>query len=144
MDERKNIQLLCENSISYICPDSSEVCKVTGDLSETHFFLFSERWLPIISRNTGNHCFFTFFIQQVLISHQFYTHQCIHVNPNRPIHRTTPCPAIFPPWCPYVCSLHLCLNFCPANWLTCTIFLGSTYALIYDICFSLSDLLHSV
>ena len=30
-----------------------------------------------------------FFIQQVLISHQFYTHQCIHVNPNRPIHHTT-------------------------------------------------------
>ena len=23
--------------------------------------------------------------------------------------------ATFPPWCPYVCSLHLCLNFCPAN-----------------------------
>ena len=34
--------------------------------------------------------FFNFFlIQQVLISHQFYTHQCIHVNPNLPIHHTT-------------------------------------------------------
>ena len=29
-----------------------------------------------------------FFIQQVLISHPFYTHQCIHVNPNLPIHHT--------------------------------------------------------
>ena len=32
---------------------------------------------------------FYFFIQQVLISHQFYTHQCIHVNPNCPIQHTT-------------------------------------------------------
>ena len=39
-----------------------------------------------------------FFIQQVLISHQFYTHQCIHVNPNRPIQNTTiPTPQRFPP-----------------------------------------------
>ena len=33
--------------------------------------------------------FFFFFILQVLIRHQFYTHQCIHVNPNRPIQHTT-------------------------------------------------------
>ena len=33
----------------------------------------------------------------------------------------------FLPWCPYVCSLQLCHNFCPANWFICTIFLGSTY-----------------
>ena len=32
-----------------------------------------------------------------------------------------------PPWCPYVCSLHLCLYFCPADRFICTIFLGSTY-----------------
>ena len=30
-----------------------------------------------------------------------------------------PAPA-FPPWCPYVCSLHLCLYFCLANWFICT------------------------
>ena len=54
-------------------------------------------------------------------------------------------PATFPPWCPYVCSLHLCLYFCPAHWFICTIFSRfHVYALIYDICFSLSDLLHSV
>ena len=40
---------------------------------------------------------------------------------------TPPPPATFPPWCPYVCSLHLCLYFCPANQFMCTIFLGSTY-----------------
>ena len=36
-------------------------------------------------------------------------------------------PAASPPWCPYVCSLHVCLNFCLANRFICTIFLGSTY-----------------
>ena len=37
--------------------------------------------------------FIYFLIQQALISHQFYTLQCIHVNPNRPIqHRINlPC-----------------------------------------------------
>ena len=66
-----------------------------------------------------------FFIQQVLISYLFYTYQCIHVNPNLPIHHTTN--PTFPPWCPYVCSLHLCLYFCLANQFICTIFLDSTY-----------------
>ena len=72
--------------------------------------------------------FILFFIQQVLISYPFYTYQCIHVSPNLPIHpTTTTTPATFPPWCPYVCSLHLCLYFYPANQFICTIFLGSTY-----------------
>ena len=31
-------------------------------------------------------------------------------------------PSIFPPWCPNVCSLHLCLHFCLANQFICTIF----------------------
>ena len=83
---------------------------------------FSLVWVPAVMRT------FFFFIQQVLISHQFYTHQCIHVNPNRPIHHTTlPRPTAFPLWCPYVCSLHLCLRFCPANCFIHIIFLGSTY-----------------
>ena len=38
---------------------------------------------------------FYFFIQQVLISYPFYTHQCIHVNPNLPTHHTT---TPTPPW----------------------------------------------
>ena len=38
-----------------------------------------------------------------------------------------PLPAALPPWCPYICSLHLCLYFCPANQFICTIFLGPTY-----------------
>ena len=45
-----------------------------------------------------------------------------------PLFQFIPLPTpTFPPWCPYVCSLHLCLYFCPANWFICTIFLGSTY-----------------
>ena len=77
---------------------------------------------------------FYFFIQQVLISYPFYTHQCIYVNPNLPIHHTTTTPTTtFPLWCPYVCSLHLCHNLCPANRFICTIFLSSTYMREYTI-----------
>ena len=39
--------------------------------------------------------FHFFFIQRVLISHQFYTHQCIHVNPN--LQFTTPSIPHWPP-----------------------------------------------
>ena len=83
--------------------------------------------------------FIYFFIQQVLISHQFYTHQCIYVNPNRPPHRS------FPPLvsiCPF--------STCVSQLLPCKLahlYHFSTFhihALTYDICFSLSDLLHSV
>ena len=41
----------------------------------------------------------------------------IYVNPNLPIHPMRP----FPPWCPLVCSLRLCLYFCFANRFICTI-----------------------
>ena len=81
-------------------------------------------------------------IQQVLISYLFYTQyqQCRYVNPSLPIHPTTP----LPPWYPYVCSLHLYLYFCFVNKIIYTNFFRfHIYALIYDICFSLSDLLHS-
>ena len=71
---------------------------------------------------------FIFFMQQVLISYLFYTYECIYVNPNLPVIPPPPPPApSFPPWCPYVCSLHLCLYFCLGNQFICTIFLDSTY-----------------
>ena len=54
-------------------------------------------------------------------------------------------PPHFPPRYPYVCSLHLCLYFCFVNKIVyASFFRFHIYALIYDICFSLSDLLHSV
>ena len=61
-------------------------------------------------------------IQQVLISYLFYTQyqQCIYVNPNLPIHPTSP----FPIWYPYIYSLHWCLYLCFANKIIYTIFLG--------------------
>ena len=52
-------------------------------------------------------------------------------------------PLPFPPWFPYICSLRLCLYFYLANRFICTISRFHIYALIYGICFSLSDLLHS-
>ena len=36
-------------------------------------------------------------------------------------------PHPFPHWCPYICSLRLCLYFCFAAKITSTIFLDSTY-----------------
>ena len=99
----------------------------------THFFFF---WI-----------LFYFFIQHILISHQFYTHQCMHVKPNRPIHHNPqhPPPHSFPP----LVSIHL---FCTSvsQFLPCKpvhlyhVSRFHIYVLIYDICFSLSDLLHSV
>ena len=75
--------------------------------------------------------FFEFYFIYFLYSRFLLVIHFIHINvymsipiPNLSYHHP---PTTFPPWCPYVCSLHLCLNFCPANWFICTIFLGSTY-----------------
>ena len=43
---------------------------------------------------------------------------CIYINPNLPIHPTTPIP-----WYPHICSLHLYLYFCFVNKIICTNFL---------------------
>ena len=87
-----------------------------------------------------------FFIQQVLISHPFYTHQCIHVNPNRPIHHTTtPTPRRFPPLVSIRLFFTSVSQFLPCKQVHLYQFSRfHIYALIYGICFSLSDLLHSV
>ena len=52
---------------------------------------------------------------------------CQSQSPDSSHHHHHPPPTTFPPWCPYICSLHLCLYFCPANRFICTIFLDSTY-----------------
>ena len=55
--------------------------------------------------------FILFFIQQVLISHQFYTHQCTHVNPNLPIHHTTTTtPLPLSPLGVHTFVLHICVS----------------------------------
>ena len=51
------------------------------------------------------------FIEQVLISHQFYTHQCIHVNPNHRIHHTTTlAPPQLPPLGVHTFVLYICVS----------------------------------
>ena len=51
----------------------------------------------------------------------------------------------FSPWYPYICSLCLCLYYCFADKINLYSFSRfRMYALIYGICFSLSDLLHSL
>ena len=58
------------------------------------------------------------------------------------------CSHLFHPPLPPLClqdhALCLCLYCCPADRFISSIFLDSLYALIYSICFSLSDLLHYV
>ena len=89
--------------------------------------------------------FIYLFIQQVLISYLFYTHQCIHVNPNLPIHPTTTTALPLPP----LVSIRL-FSTSVSQFLPCKpvhLYHFSRfhiYALVYNSCFSLSDLLHSV
>ena len=96
-------------------------------------------------RDLGFFLFFLF-LQQVIISGQFYTHQCIHVNPNLQIHpTTTSTPRHFPPLVS-ICLFSTSMSqFLPCKLVHLYHFSRfHIYALIYDICFSLSDLLHSV
>ena len=88
--------------------------------------------------------FILFFIQQVLIIHPLYTHQCIHVNPNRPIHPPHPTPRCFPPLvsiCLFSTSVSLFLPCKPVHLYHFSRF--HTYVNTRYL-FSLSDLLHCV
>lgn len=51
-------------------------------------------------------------------------------------------PPTLSPWCPYICSLHLCLYFCLANEFISIISRSHIYVFIDDMCLSLPDLLH--
>ena len=81
-------------------------------------------------------CIYTFFLNLILFiflySSFLLVNHFIHISvymsiPISQFMPSPPPPTTFPPWCPYVCSLHLCLNFCPANQFICSIFPGSTY-----------------
>ena len=63
-----------------------------------YIFLDSKYGLFLLLSNR-THLITFFFIQQVLSSHPFYPHQCIHVNPNLPVHPTTTPPLCDPPNC---------------------------------------------
>ena len=94
-------------------------------------------WITSLIQASGlpsRHFFFEFyfiyfFTHKVLISHLFYTHQCIHVNPNRPIHHTTTTttPHRFPPLvaiCLFSTSVSQFLPCKPVHLYHC---LGSTH-----------------
>ena len=72
----------------------------------------------------------------------YFTHSTNSAYMPIPISRFTTLP--LPPGYTYVCSLRLCLCFCFVNKIYTVFFGFHIYALLYDICLSLSDLLHSV
>ena len=113
--------------------------------------------VPCIGRRTPNHCATREApVVAIYLFIYFYTagsyslsilyilvYVCQYQSPNSSHHHHHPTPA-FPPWCPYICSLHLCL-FLPCKPVHLYHFSRfHIYVLIYDICFSLFDLLHSV
>ena len=74
--------------------------------------LRSQKFSPMFSFILIFEFYFIYFlIQQVLISHQFYTHQCVHVNPNRPIqHTTIPTPPQLSPLGVHMFVLYICVS----------------------------------
>ena len=58
-----------------------------------------------------------------LLIYFIHTISSIYVNSHLPVHPI----AAFPPWCPYIWSLHLCLYFCFANKIIQCICLDFTY-----------------
>ena len=87
---------------------------------------------------------FTFFLYSRFLLVIYFMHISVYMS--TPISQFIPLPPppqTFPPWCPYICSLHLSLflHCKPVHLYHFSRF--HIYALIYDISFSLSDLLHS-
>ena len=85
----------------WVFPGHSNKCNMKRG-KKVHKYKHCKGKIKVFANDTNIFFFFLnfiyFFIQRVLISHQFYTHQCIHVKPNRPIHHTTtPTTRRFPP-----------------------------------------------
>ena len=79
-----------------------------SDLIFLYISRWSPWWLQSLSVTIQRYCIVTFFF---LISHQFYTHQCIHVNPNHPIqHTTIPTPPRFSPLGVHTFVLYICVS----------------------------------
>ena len=77
--------------------------------SHVHIFVSGE--VPIQVLCPFFCLFVCFFILQLLIRHQFYTHQCIHVNPSRPIqHTTIPTSSQFSPLGVHMSILYICVS----------------------------------
>ena len=99
-------------------PWSRDMC------SQGNFFSIFKKILTFLF----NLILFTFLYSRfLLLIHFIHISVYMSIPISQFIISPSPPPAAFPPWCPYVCSLHLCLYFCPGNRFICTIFLGSTY-----------------
>ena len=108
----------------YVCITESLCC--TSETNPTLFFFFFSLpfgpllifkiCLPIHTGCVADFKFFFefkfiyFFIQQVFISHPFYTHQCIHVNCNLAIHHTPPTPPPLSPIGVHTFVLYICVS----------------------------------
>ena len=69
-----------------------------------------------------NFILFIYFLYSRFLLVIYFIHISVYMS--IPISQFIPPPPprhpVFPPWCPYVCSLHLCLYFCLAeNWVFC-------------------------
>ena len=89
---------------------------------------------------------YVYFLFIFLISYPFYTDHCIHVNPNRPIHHTTTTtPLPVSPLGVHTFVLYICISISALQTGSSVPFSRfHIYALIHNICFSFSDLPHSV
>ena len=82
-------------------------------------------------------------VQQILISYLFYPQKCTYVSGNPPFRVLPFHPPHYRPMSTHF-SLPLCFSFCLANRLTYHFSRVHLCTVIYNICFSLADLLHSV
>ena len=92
-------KFLCETCIWFQCEKKSQFLHSLLHLFPALFSLLAKFRLSF------------FFILQVLIRHQFYTHQCIHVDLNRPIqHTTIPTSPQFSPLSVHMSILYICVS----------------------------------
>ena len=67
--------------------------------------------------------FIYFLYSRLLVIHFIHISVYMSIPISQFITPPPPPPATFPPWCPYICFLHLCFYSCPANQFICTILL---------------------
>ena len=111
-------------------------------ISPSFWISLPPQWPSHASRSSGHHRALRWTpcaVQRLPIAHLFHTWSCIYVSATLPIRYT-----LLSPLCPHVHFPRLHLYSCPAkrNHLY-HLSRFHVHTLIYGICFSLSDLLHS-
>ena len=106
---------LCSNQILLICTNIQILYNFYGSHNRMYLLiLFQYYFIFVYSRF-------------LLVIHFIHISVYMSIQISKFITAQPHPPDAFTPSCPYVCTLHLCLNFCHANRFICTIFLGSTY-----------------